>query len=194
VTTIHRPRSRRAALIAVTCLALGGVAGCSGSAPLETPSAEVRGGAIGPDEAVSQDVKVLQVQLEYPLDGAYEIGEDASLYLAVSNTGTVADTLVAVRGPDFATVRTTGAGDGHDLAITIPADDNVYIGAEGEPAVTLVGLSRELRSSQSTPVTLTFARAGTVTVDAVVADEGQSPAQTFDFPSPDEDPTGDGDT
>jgi copper(I)-binding protein len=194
MTAIPRRRPRRATLIAGACLVVCGVAGCGEPAPLETPAAEVTGGAIGPDEAVSEDVKVLQVQLEYPLDGVYEIGEDASLYLAVSNTGTVADTLVAVRGPDFATVRTTGAGDGRDLAITIPADDNVYIGAEGEPAITLVGLSRELRSSQSTPVTLTFARAGTVTVDAVVADEGQSPAQTFDFPDPDEDPTGDGDT
>jgi periplasmic copper chaperone A len=132
---------------------------------------------------------VLAVQLEYPLDGVYEVGEDASLYLGISNTGPEPDVLVDVTGPDFADARTTGAGDGDSLAIEVPADDNVYVGAEGEPALTLVDLGRTLRSSQSIPVTFTFQRAGTVTVDAMVAAEGQDPVPTFDFPDPAEDPT-----
>ncbi len=83
------------------------------------------------------------------------------------------------------------AGDGDTLAIEVPAEDNVYVGAEGAPGLTLVSLERPLRSSQSIPVTFTFERAGTVTVDAMVAAEGQDPTPTYDFPDPAEDPTDD---
>jgi copper(I)-binding protein len=177
------------AVVACTA-AVVALTGCGSDAPTQTPQAEVSGGAIGPDEAVSADVKVLAVQLEYPLDGVYEEGEDASLYLGISNTSSEPDLLVDVSGPDFADVRSTGAGDGDALAVEVPANDNVYVGAEDEPALTLVSLSRPLRSSQSIPVTFTFERAGEVTVDAMVAAEGQDPLPTYDFPDPDEDPTG----
>jgi periplasmic copper chaperone A len=185
---VRRPGSRRLSAAVVLAAAVT-LTGCGSDAPTQTPQAEVAGGAIGPDEAVSEDVKVLAVQLEYPLDGVYEVGEDASLYLGISNTGPEPDVLVDVTGPDFADARTTGAGDGDSLAVEVPADDNVYVGAEGEPALTLVDLGRTLRSSQSIPVTFTFQRAGTVTVDAMVAAEGQDPVPTFDFPDPAEDPT-----
>lgn len=71
----------------------------------------------------------------------------------------------------------------------MPANDNVYVGAEGAPAVVLEDLSTSLRSSQSIPVTFVFEDAGEVTVDAVVAAEGPTPAAPFDFPDPAEDPT-----
>jgi copper(I)-binding protein len=168
-------RSRRTALAAAVSLAvLGGALGCSEPTPTETPGAEVTGGAIGPDESVSPDVKVLQVQLEFPVDGVYEVGEDAGLHLAVSNTGPDPDTLVDVSGPDFTGVRTARADGGTTQAIEVPADATVYIGAQDGPSVVLVGLTRELRSSVSIPVTFTFARAGTVTVDAMVAAAGGS--------------------
>ncbi len=56
--------------------------------------------------------------------------------------------------------------------------------------MTLLDLGRELRSSQSIPVTLVFEDAGEVTLDVPVAAEGQNPEPTFDFPDPAEDPTG----
>jgi copper(I)-binding protein len=185
------PRSRRPGwLAAAAATAVLGLAGCGGEdAPLETPGGEVRGGAVGPDERVSEQISLLQVQLEYPLDGVYEEGEDASLYFAIANTGTEPDTLVDVSGPDFADARSSGAGDGDDLAIEVAANDNVYVGAEDEPAITLVDLERSLRSSQSIPVTFTFERAGEVTIDAMVAAEGQDPVPTYDFPDPAEDPS-----
>lgn len=186
VPSCHHTRRLLTAVVLATGVLLSG---CGSDAPLETPQAEVVGGAIGPDEAVSEDVKVLAVQLEYPLDGVYEVGEDASLYLAISNTGPQDDVLVDVSGPDFADVRSTDAGGGDSLAIRVPADDNVYVGAEGAPGLTLVDLGRSLRSSQSIPVTFRFERAGEVIVDAMVAAEGQDPQATYDFPDPAEDPT-----
>lgn len=190
-TTRSRHPGRLAAGAAVAATVLLGVAGCSDEAPLETPGGEVKGGAVGPDERVSEEISLLQVQLEYPLDGVYEEGEDARLYLGIANTGTEPDTLVDVSGPDFADARTSDAGDGEDLAIEVAADDNVYVGAEGEPAILLVDLERSLRSSQSIPVTFTFERAGEVTIDAMVAAEGQDPVPTYDFPEPAEDPSPD---
>jgi copper(I)-binding protein len=187
----HPTRSRRPLRLAALAAAVSLTAVACGDqdTPIETPGPEVVGGAVGPDERVSEDISLLQVQLEYPLDGVYEEGGDASLFFAIANTGTEPDTLVDVSGPDFADARSSGAGDGTDLAIEVAPNDNVYVGAEDEPAITLVDLGRSLRSSQSIPVTFTFERAGEVTIDAMVAAEGQDPTPTYDFPDPAEDPS-----
>jgi copper(I)-binding protein len=177
--------------VAVVLAAGLSLAGCGSEAPIRTPQEEVVGGAIGPDVAVGADVKVLAVHLEHPLDGSYQPGEDAGLHLGISNTGPDPDVLVDVTGPDFADARSSDAGDGGTVAIAVPADDNVYVGAEGEPALTLVDLGRPLRSSQSIPVTFTFQRAGTVTVDAMVAPAGQDARATVDLPRSDASSSGD---
>ncbi|HYH26566.1 MAG TPA: hypothetical protein VD834_14565 [Blastococcus sp.] len=158
------------------------LAGCGN----ETPDVD-DSGAVGPDEAASEDVTVLQVQLAYPPDGVYDLGENAELYLGVSNTGGTEDDLIDVRGPDFTDAAITVGGE--PGVIRVPEDDNVYVGAEGSPSIVLEDLQTSLRSSQSIPVTLVFEEAGEVTVDAVVAAEGQT-SGPFDFEDPAEDPTG----
>ena len=160
-------------------------------APAEDPGTEVDGGAIGPDTRVNDDVSLLQVQLEYPLDGVYEVGDDARLFMAVSNTGGDPVTLTDISGPDFGGVAVT-TEEGTGLPLTVDPQDNLYVGAEGPPEVMLLDLGQELRSSQSIPVTFTFAEAGEVTVDVMVSAEGQTPAPPFDFPNDDldQDPTG----
>ncbi|MGY2079610.1 copper chaperone PCu(A)C [Modestobacter sp. SYSU DS0657] len=193
-TTNRTPR-RRVLAAAAGAVALLGAAGCGSDddAPRETSALEVTGGAVGPDEDVSENIKLLQVQLEYPLDGVYEAGEDASLFLGIANDGTEADTLVDVSGPDFADARIAGAdgtAGGDDISLEVAANDNVYVGAEGMPAITLVDLQTELRSSESIPVTFTFERAGEVTIDAMVSAEDMDPRPTYDFPDPDQDPSG----
>jgi copper(I)-binding protein len=132
---------------------------------------------------VTDDLEVLQVQVEYPLDGLYEEGEDARLFLGIANSGGTDDTLSDVTCPFADAVD----GDGGDVDVPVPADDNVHIGAEGAPTVTLLDLERELRSSQSVPVTLVFAEAGEVTVEAMVAAERQTPVPPYDFPDPADD-------
>lgn len=175
---------RSAALGLVAALAL---AACSQDAPLADEGAEVPGGAVGPDAMVTEDLSVLQVQIEYPLDGVHEVGEDARLFLGIANTGNAEDDLLDVRGPDFADAEITV--DGEPGPIRVREDDNVYVGAEGAPTITLVDLQRSLRSSQSIPVTLVFEDAGEVTLDVPVAAEGQRPEPPYDFPDPAEDPT-----
>jgi copper(I)-binding protein len=174
----------RTALAIPAALVLA-VCACTADDPVEVPGPEVSGGAVGPDEAVTADLSVLQVQIEYPLDGLYDEGEDARLFLGIANSGSRDDVLVAVTGP-FADAED---GNGGTFSIAVPADDNVYVGAEGAPSITLVDLERSLRSSQSIPVTLEFERAGAVSVDAMVAAEGQTPEPPYDFPDPAEDPS-----
>jgi len=181
------PRRGRRWLLAASCAALLGLTACGEDAPLDTPAEEVPGGAVGPDAQVNEEVELLQVQLEYPLDGVYQIGEDARLYLGIANTGTTPATLTDVSGPDFTAAATPDGGG--DLALTVAPDDNVYVGAEGMPVIVLEDLQTELRSSESIPVTFTFAEAGEVTIEAMVAAEGQDPVPTYDFPDPAEDPS-----
>lgn len=173
--------------ISAALLAVGlSLTACGDDAPLDVPGEEVRGGAVGPDADVTDELALRQVQLAWPSDGVYRPGEDAALYLAVTNSGNEPAELVDVRGPDFA--GSTLTSDSVPGAIPVAGDDNVYIGAEGAPSIVLEDLDRELRSSQSIPVTFVFEDAGTVTVDAMVAAEGQE-RRPFDFADPAEDPS-----
>jgi periplasmic copper chaperone A len=121
------------------------------------------------------------------VDGLYDEGEDVSLFLGVANDGSQEDDLLDVRGPAFRDAALTVASE--PAPIRVPADDNVYIGAQGTPSIVLGDLQTSLRSSQSIPVTFVFEEAGEVTVEAVFAAEGQTPSVPFDFPDPAEDPT-----
>lgn len=179
------PHARCLAAALVTGLSLSACG--TDDAPLDVPGEEVRGGAVGPDVDVTEDLGLRQVQLAFPEDGVYAEGEDAELHVGLTNTGQDAATLVDVRGPDFADA--TLAVEGQPGAIEVAPDDNVYVGAEGAPEIVLQDLELPLRSSQSIPVTFVFAQAGEVTVDAVVAAEGQDPGAPYDFPDPAEDPS-----
>jgi copper(I)-binding protein len=68
--------------------------------------------------------------------------------------------------------------------IEIPAGQSVFIGGDrGQYTVTLTGLSRSLTPGQYLRVTLTFEKAGQVTIPLTVANpsERPSPSETFDF-------------
>ncbi len=194
-TPIRTTRTRWSALAVAACavLAVGACGGPEEDAPLEDAGFEVEGGAVGPDVRVNDDLGLQRVQLEYPLDGVYEEGENARLFFAISNTGSDPATLVDITGPDFGGVRVETT-DGTGLPLQVDANDNLYVGAEGPPNVTLLDLDRSLRSSQSIPVTFTFAEAGEVTIDVPVSAEEQSPTPPYDFPNddPDQDLTEDG--
>ncbi|GHE07055.1 copper chaperone PCu(A)C [Klenkia taihuensis] len=157
------------------------LAGCSDEAVVR-PSGEVVGGNAGVDTRVNADVSVQDVELEF-VDGGYAAGDDADLYLAITNRGTTDVELVEVRSTGAAEV------DG-DLPVTVPAGDNVYVGAEDGPDLELVDLAQARSSSQSVPVTLVFASGDEVTVEAVVAARPQR-SDEDDFDDPDQDTSSD---
>ena len=184
--------SRRLAAALVGAVLMLGACGEDEENPLQDDQVEVEGGAVGPDVMVNEDLELLQVQLEYPLDGVYEEGEAARLFFAVNNTGSEPATITDISGPDFSGVRVEKS-DGQGLPLQADANDNLYVGAEGPPNVTLLNLDQSLRSSQSIPVTFTFAEAEEVTVNAMVSAEEAPAVPPFDFPNddPDQDPTDD---
>ena len=192
--TLSPIRRTLTAAVAGAALLLAGCGddGLEEDAAAADPDAEAVGGAVGPDTRLNDDVSLLQVQLEYPLDGVYEVGEEARLFMAASNTGGDPVALTDISGPDFGGVRVT-TEEGTGLPLTVDPQDNLYVGAEGPPEVTLLDLGQELRSSESIPVTFTFADAGELTLDVPVSAEEDNPTNPFDFENadPDQDPTED---
>lgn len=185
------PRSsRRLAGALVGAVLLLGACGEDADNPMQDDELEVQGGAIGPDVMVNEDLELLQVQLEYPPDGVYEEGADARVFFGVSNTGGDPATITDISGPDFSGVEVQKA-DGQGLPLQVDANDNLYVGAEGPPTVTLLDLDESLRSSQSIPVTFAFAEAEEVTVEVMVSSEERAPTPPFSVPGdePDQDPT-----
>ena len=177
-----RPRPLAAALLAA---ALPLAACGADDVPTGTPGPEVRGGDAGPDEMVTEDVTLADVELPYPEDGVWSAGEDVPLHFALTNTGSEPVALGAITGEDFADVLVTSEdGDGDDAALVVAEDDNLYVDATDLPSVVLVDLDLDLRSSLSIPVTFTFENGPEVAVDAVVG-----AATGTDVPEPDEDPT-----
>ena len=168
----------------VTALAFA--VGLTAACGEESPDVDTSG-AIGPDAEVTDELSVLQVQIAYPADGVYEVGEDAPLYLGIANTGPGEDGLIDVRGPDFTDARITV--DGRPAPIRVLPGDNVYVGAEGSPSVVLEDLTTELRSAQSIPVTIVFEDAGEVTIEAMVAADRDDADTPYDFPDPAPDPS-----
>ncbi len=176
----HRTRASRGwatSAILVTALAL---TSCG-----EENEDPIVGGAAAPDEAVTQDLKIAALQLEFPEDGVYEVGDDVTLYAALTNTGTTGYRLVDVVGSDFADARLI-AVDGSEGAIEVPENDNTYLEPEGPPSVILQDLDTSLRSSQSIEVTFVFEDAGEITIEVPVA---APPPGQGGFQAP-EDPTG----
>ena len=154
--------------------------------PTETPGPEVDGGNAGPDEMVTEEVTLADVELPYPADGVWSAGEDVPLTFALTNTGSEPVGLESITGEDFTDALVDTGDGGGDALLTVAGDDNLYVGATDLPSVLLLDLDRDLRSSQSIPVTFTFGNGEEVTVDAVVA-----AATGTDVPEPDEDPTPD---
>ncbi|CCG01171.1 hypothetical protein [Blastococcus saxobsidens] len=178
---------------ALPLAACGGIADEEESAdPIEEIGTEVDGGNAGPDEAVTEDIGLADVELPYPADGVYSAGEDAPLTFAVTNTGSDPVALESITGEDFAEAVLLGEGGAEQpvSALEIAGNDNLYVGAPDLPSVVLVELDRDLRSSQSIPVVFSFANGQEVEVDAMVAAEPTN-GVGGDVPEPDEDPTPD---
>lgn len=178
---VHRLLASRAGPATVALVTALALAGCG-----DDTDATV-GGAAAPDEAVTDDLKIVSLQLEFPDDGLHEEGDDVTLYAALTNTGATSYRLVDVEGADFADARLV-APDGSEGVIQVPPDDNVYLEPQGPPSVVLLDLATSLRSSQSVEVTFVFEDAGEVTMEAPVAAE--SPAdgtfQGSEDPTPDD--------
>jgi copper(I)-binding protein len=188
---------------------------------------------VGP-AAQAGDITLRQVLLEYPTEGRYAVGDDASLTMSIVNSSNEADTLVGIEGDAFTGVIVSGqatptpavpgepsaapstgtepsapatgtapsapatgtepsapsapaapttAAASTRVDIPVPARSTVHVGDDGALTIDLADLSEELTTGQSVQLTLTFQRAGEISVEASVAnpDRALPRGEGFDF-------------
>ena len=186
-------RALRAAVLGVLLLSPVALSACSAGQVTQTESQHRD--KTGPMATVG-DISLREIHLAYPNGGQYKSGDDAELTMAIINGGGEDDSLVDIGGDSFSDVRITGGGNAAgntgstssgsggsgSNGITIPAHSAFYLGQEG-PTVALTNLSESLTPGQSIEITLTFEKAGEVTVQASVATPSRSlpRGESYDF-------------
>jgi copper(I)-binding protein len=190
-------RALRAATMGVLLLSPVVLGACSAGQVTQTET-QVRDktGA----QAQVGDLAIRQAQLLSPRNGSYEQGDDADLQLAIINGGSEDDTLVGVDGEGFGSAEienassssgsssssssaSSSASRGSAQEIEIPAGAAVFVGDDDADAtITLTDLDEGLTVGQYLEVTLTFEKAGEVTIPVTVAnpDSGEH-GEAFDF-------------
>ena len=105
------------------------------------------------------------------------VSKTAAAYLTVMNQGSDADHLIGIATPvaENAMLHTTAIGDDGVMkmrpveAIEVPAGGEVRL-EPGGPHIMLMGVHEPLMAGEHFPLTLSFERAGDVTVTVPVAD------------------------
>ena len=182
-------RALRAATMGVLLLSPVVLGACSAGQVTQTES-QVRDktGA----QAQIGDLYIRQAQLLSPREGSYERGDDAELQVAIVNSGTEDDTLVGVEGEGFGSAEIENASTGTASSsasrassdeIEIPAGASVFVGGEDSDAtITLTDLDEGITVGQYLEVTLTFEKAGEVTLPISVANPSETDrGEAFDF-------------
>jgi hypothetical protein len=192
-------RRRRAVIVALLLLAPIALSACGAGQVTQTATqARDRTGGQGQ----LGDIAVRAVHLEYPADGVHDPGDPVRLAMGIVNGGHVEDELIGVAGDAFtgATVNPPGtsAGAGETptagsktstpeapaVGIPLPVDETVLIGKPDDP-IFLTGLTEPIGAAYSVPLTLTFARAGELSVMAITEPAPARPrAPAFDFHAP----------
>jgi copper(I)-binding protein len=168
MSSTTRARTLAASLVAV--LALGGLAACGSDAKSSGSSDTTTGsGSVTVTDAWARESAMAE--------------GDGAAYFTITNGSTVDDELTAVSvSTDIAesaqmhetvvATETTMAGDGmmsmkEVTSVTIPAGGDVHF-EPGGYHVMLIELVKPLEVGQTIPLTLTFAKAGTIEVTATV--------------------------
>jgi copper(I)-binding protein len=149
----------RRAVIGAVALLVPALAGCE--AGMNAPTLDFHPASNGAHATVNQ----ISVNNLFVLGGAsgspIPAGGSAGVFLALSNTGTTADTLTGISAPGVATAvkldRPVNLAPGGSALLTGPA-----------PEVVLTGLTRPLAGGQAIVLTLEFARSGELTVKVPV--------------------------
>ena len=153
----------------VLALLIPAIAGCE--AGNDAPTLEFHSASSGTQKNVG-DIRITNMfVLGAPADFPTGPGLASSAYsvpLSIYNGGTSSDTLESVTAPGWASSVTLSGGP-----VALPANAAPVNLTGPQPEVVLENLSRPLRGGSTIPVTLVFARAGTV-MDVPVPIEPQS--------------------
>ncbi len=136
--------------------------------------------AAGPKAAHAHDVKVESIGIEQPWSRATPPGARTGAgYLALSNSGTEADRLVAAASPmaEKVEVHEMKIVDGVMNMKQVAGGIEIPAGGEAELApggfhLMLIGIKEPFKQGAMVPVTLTFEKAGSVEVELDVGSMG----------------------
>ncbi|RBY94125.1 hypothetical protein DQ244_01825 [Blastococcus sp. TBT05-19] len=191
-------RALRAATMGVLLLSPIALSACSAGRVTQTATQERD--KVGAMAAVG-DITLRMANLEYPEGGRYEAGDDATLMLAIANSGAEADTLTGITGEGFGeaeistgaaspstssaptTAPSTGSTASASDELEIPARSSVFVGGDGAATITLTDLDEPLTTGQYVELVLTFENAGEVTMLVPVGnpDRELERGEAFDF-------------
>jgi copper(I)-binding protein len=191
------PRNRRTGVGAKSVVAIGVVtgalalAGC-GAGQITQTSTQVAG--VGGAQGSVGDVSIRNAEFEYTATenaSVYTRGEDAPLKMSIINSAATDDKLVSASSPVARSVRISGksvltagqtlvvegapavaaAASGTATPAPSAAPTTAAAAADTDKGaqIVLIGVNQEIRPGLNYPVTLTFQKAGTVTVGVPVA-------------------------
>ncbi|WP_250285422.1 MULTISPECIES: hypothetical protein [unclassified Frankia] len=152
----HRPRVRTATALLVAATSLTGTAALSACA---AGSDALTSQARTTTNTVSGAVGTISLRNVY-VAGPAARGADAQVVSAFFNGGTQEDQIIQVSSD------AANGGVAPASAVLKPGGGVIYIANGSAP--TLTGLNRELLVGQAVPVTFTFAKAGSVTLNVPV--------------------------
>lgn len=157
-------RSRKTLRWLPALLAVGLLTGCSSQDPFQDlPSGGV--------DARTGQLVIDDIWIDAP--HGLTAGANAPLRLTMTNESATGDALVGVSVPDAA--HTVIQSNGHTVAsIVLPAGSQIDL--ESRTGVDLEGFRQSFIPGQRIPVTLTFAQAAPVTVQATVGPLPESPS------------------
>ncbi len=139
--------------------------------------------------ALAHDFKAGAIEIEQPWSRATAAtGQTGAAFMVLNNEGQTADRLVSVTSPvaDKVQLHTSIMDNGvmemrEVEAVELPADTEVKL-APGGLHLMLIGLKEPLARHKSFPLSLTFEKAGSVTIDVAI----QGPGDTAPEPDPDD--------
>ena len=129
--------------------------------------------------ALAHGFKAGSIEIEHPWARATADGAtNGAVYLVLDNEGKAADRLVSAASPAAAKVQLHAHIDDNGVmrmreinAIDLAPDATVKL-APGGLHVMLLGLTEPLKKGKAVPLTLTFEKAGSVTVEVAVQGAG----------------------
>ena len=174
-------RTRKPVTALTALVAVAAMGGCQSEDPRAVPGdpqAPYQESVMGTNNRIGP-VRLLSVHVEAPLDVRYRVGDDARVWLTLLNEGPSPDVLRSVRSPVAGTTQIRWDDDCDGVATAVPAltlkpvQPNLAYSPPGVPPfdayhLRLVDINREVLAGTTIPLTFTFDRAGTVTVQAPV--------------------------
>lgn len=162
--------------VGVLALVTTAVTGCE--AGLDAPTQEYHSASSGAHTVFDGITITNAFVLAAPSGSTVPAGSSASLFVSLYNGGDNADTLQSMTAPGTATnVSLTGG------SVPLPVNSTPINLSGPQPKVVLENLTKPLDGGSSIPVTFTFQRAGSVTLQVPV--EAQSfQWSTFSPPAP----------